>query len=118
MKRTVIIIIIIIIEFILENETHKILWDFVIQMDQPIPDRRSYILLINKKKKLSSGGFCSSSWSESEKIDKYWDLARGLKKQQNINDEERYCSWRTWNGSQRFGWDWKKKGADCISVED
>ena len=40
-------------EFVLENKTHKILWDFEIQG----PDR----LLINKKKDLSSNRFCHSS---------------------------------------------------------
>ena len=33
----------------LENKMHKILWDFVIQMDHPIPARRPEQMLINKK---------------------------------------------------------------------
>ena len=37
-------------ESVLENETHKILWDFEMQTDNPIPARRPDLLLINKKK--------------------------------------------------------------------
>ena len=37
-------------ESVRENETHKILWDFEIQTDHPIPSRRQDLVLINKKK--------------------------------------------------------------------
>ena len=37
-------------ESTLENETHKILWDFEIQTDHLIPARRPNLVLINKKK--------------------------------------------------------------------
>ena len=33
------------------NETHKILWDFEIQIDHPIPFRRPDLILIHKKKR-------------------------------------------------------------------
>ena len=36
---------------ILENDTHKILWDFNIQMDHLIPARRPDLIIINKKKR-------------------------------------------------------------------
>ena len=36
---------------VLENATHKLLWDFNIQMDPLIPARRPDIIIINKKKK-------------------------------------------------------------------
>ena len=39
-------------EFVLKNETHNILWNFEIQTDYRIPDGRSDIELINKKKRL------------------------------------------------------------------
>ena len=52
---------------VLENEMHKILWDFEIKTDHLIPARRSKLVLINKKKEnLSTGGFCSSSRSQGE----------------------------------------------------
>ena len=36
---------------VLENETHKLLWDFEIQTDHQISARRSELTIINKKKK-------------------------------------------------------------------
>ena len=38
-------------ESTLENETHKILWDFEIQIDYLVLARRPEIVIINKKKK-------------------------------------------------------------------
>ena len=38
-------------ESVLENETHKFLWDFEIQVDQLIPDRSPDLGIICKKKK-------------------------------------------------------------------
>ena len=38
-------------ESILENETHKVLWDFEIQTDHVIPPRRLDLKIINKKRK-------------------------------------------------------------------
>ena len=37
-------------ESVLENETHKILWDFVIQMIYQIEARRPDLVIMNKKK--------------------------------------------------------------------
>ena len=49
-------------------------------------------------------GFCCSSRPQSEKIDKYLDLARELKNQLwNVSDSDTNCSWCTWNGSQGLG---------------
>ena len=36
---------------VLENATHKLLWDFNIQTDQLILARRPDLIIINKKKK-------------------------------------------------------------------
>ena len=38
------------LESVLENETHKILWDFDIQTDHQISARRPDLVIINKKK--------------------------------------------------------------------
>ena len=38
------------LEPILENDTHKILWDFEIQTDHLIPARRPDLVIINKKR--------------------------------------------------------------------
>ena len=35
---------------VLENDLHKLLWDFNIQTDHLIPARRPDIIIINKKK--------------------------------------------------------------------
>ena len=40
------------LEYVLENETHKILWDFEIQAVHLILTRRQEIVLINKKNEL------------------------------------------------------------------
>ena len=63
---------------VLENDTHKLQWDFNIQTDHLIPARRPDLIIINnnnsKKKKK---GICV-------KKDKYLDLARELKKLWNM----------------------------------
>ena len=38
-------------ESVLENETHKILWDFEIKTDHLIPARRPDLVLINRKER-------------------------------------------------------------------
>ena len=73
-------------ESVLENETHKILWDYEIQTDHLIPARRPDLVLINKKKRtcqlvdFAVPADHRVKLKESEKIDKYLDLARELKK--------------------------------------
>ena len=39
---------------VLENDSHKLLWDFDIQTDRLIPARRPDLRIINKKKKRES----------------------------------------------------------------
>ena len=48
---------------VLENDTHKLLWDFDIQTDPLITARRPYLIIINKKQKkkketLQNCGLC------------------------------------------------------------
>ena len=76
-------------EPVLENETHKILWGFEIQTDYLISARPLDLVIVNKKKEkkenLLNSGLCRFSadhrlkLKESEKRDKYLDVARGLK---------------------------------------
>ena len=77
---------------ILENATHKLLWDFNIQTDHLIPARRPDLIIINKKKKKR---ICKTvdfavpadhriNLKECEKKDKNLDLARELKKLWNM----------------------------------
>ena len=39
---------------VLENDSHKLLWEFNIQTDHQIPARRPDLIIINKKKKKES----------------------------------------------------------------
>ena len=64
-----------------ENEIHQILWDFEIQREHPILARRLDLVLINKKKRTCylvdypSPVDYKVKMKESEKINKYLDLA-------------------------------------------
>ena len=73
---------------VLENDAHKILWDFNIQTDNLIPARRPDLIIINKKRKkrlckivdFAVPAYHRINLKESEKKDKYLDLASELKK--------------------------------------
>ena len=73
---------------VLEKDTHKLLWD--IQTDQLISARRLDLKIINKKKRtckivdFALPADHRINLKESEKKDKYLDLARGLKKLWNM----------------------------------
>ena len=75
---------------VLENDSHKLLWDFNIQTDHLIPARRPDLLIINKEKRICKiVDFAVPAdhriiLKESEKKDKYLDLARELKKLWNM----------------------------------
>ena len=73
---------------VLENDPHKLLWDFAIQTDNLILARRPDLIIINKKKKKKTCKIVDFAvpadhrikLKECEKKDKYLDLARELKK--------------------------------------
>ena len=75
---------------ILVNEMHKMLWDFEVQTDHLILVRWPDLVLFNKKKRtchLVVLVIPEDHWvklEESKKIDKYFDLARELKKLWNM----------------------------------
>ena len=80
---------------VLENDSHKLLWDFNIQTDHLIPARRPDLVIINKKKKKKRKRICKIvdfavpayhriHLKESEKKDKYLDLVRELKRLWNM----------------------------------
>ena len=94
-------------ESVKENEIYKILFDFEIKTVYLIPARRQDQVLINKnknKKKKAEKKRTSRlvdfavpmdhrvKIKEFEKIDKYLDLARELKKQWNMSDGDISCS--------------------------
>ena len=84
----------------LENDTHKLLCNFDIQTDQLISARRPDLVVINKKKRICK--IVDSAvpvdhrikLKESEKKDKYLDLARELKKTiEHESDDYTNCDW-------------------------
>ena len=87
---------------VLENDTHKLLWDFDIQTDHLISTRRPDLIIINNKKKenLQNCRLCCPAdhrikLREYEKKDKYLDLARELKKAvEHGRDDCTNCDWR------------------------
>ena len=74
----------------LENDTHKLIWDFNIQTDHLILARRPDLIIINKKKRICKvvdfavPADHRINLKECEKKDKYLDLARELKKLWNM----------------------------------
>ena len=73
------------------NDTYKLLWDFNIQTDHLIAARRPDLIIINKKKKrtckivdFAAPADHRINLKESEKKDKYLDVARELKKLWNM----------------------------------
>ena len=74
----------------LENNTHKLLWDFDIHKDHLIKARRPDLIIINKKKRICKiVDFAVPAdhrikLKECEKKDKYLDLARELRKPWNM----------------------------------
>ena len=71
---------------VLENDTHKLQWDFDIQTDHLISARRPDLILINNTKKICKivdfavPADHSIKLKECEKRDKFIDLASELKK--------------------------------------
>ena len=75
---------------VLENDSHKLLWDFNIQTDHLIPARRPDLIIMNKKTRICKIVYFAvpadhrKILKESEKKDKYLDLAREIKKLWNM----------------------------------
>ena len=68
---------------VLENNTHKLLWDFDIHTDRLISARRPDLIIINKKKRkvdFAAPADDRVKLKESEKKDQLLDIARELKK--------------------------------------
>ena len=75
---------------VLQNNTHKLLWDFDIHTDHLISVRRPDLIIINKKKRtckivdFAVPADYRIKLKECERRDKYLDLARELKKLWNM----------------------------------
>ena len=89
---------------VLENNTHKLLWDFDIYTNHLISARRRNLIIINKKKRtckivdFAVPADNRIKVKECEKKDKYLDLARELKKtMEHEGDKYTNCDWCVWN---------------------
>ena len=84
---------------VLENDTHKLLWDFDIQMDFLMSAWRTDLIIINKEQKTCKNVDFSLpadnriKLKECEKRDKYLDLARELKKNYGTCRWQLYQLW-------------------------
>ena len=90
---------------ILENETHRLLGDFERHADPQISARWSHLVIISKKKSCRIVNFVFPAdhrvkLKESEKRDKYVDLARELKTMEHEGDGDVNCNWCFWNNPQ------------------
>ena len=62
---------------VLENDAHKLLWDFNIQTNHLIPPRRPDLIIINKKEKkekkenLQNSRLCCPGWPQN-KTERMW----------------------------------------------
>ena len=77
-------------ESVLENEVYKILWDFSIQTDHVIEARRPDLVVVDKKERsckiihLAVPGDSRIGEKEKDKVEKYQDLGRELRKIWNV----------------------------------
>ena len=70
-------------ESVQENETHKLLWDFEIEIDHLMSARRLDLIIINKEREFVPGDH-REQLKESEMKDKYQKLTCELKKLSNM----------------------------------
>ena len=88
----------------LENDTHKLLWDFNIQTDHLITARIPDLTIINKKKRICQiVDFAVTAdhrinLKECAKEDEYPDFAWELKKtMEHKSDNYTNCDWCFWH---------------------
>ena len=114
-------------ESVLENETHKLHWDFEIRMDHLITARWPNLIIINKKEKTCRiMDFAvpvdhKVKLKKCEKRYKYLDLVRELKKLWNIKVTICIsCNCCFWYSHQRIdtrtrGLGNNRTGGDCLN---
>ena len=94
---------------VLENDTHKLLWDFDIHTAHLISARRLDQTIINKKKRtciiidIAVPADHRIKLKECEKMNKYLDLARELKNTvEQAGDNDTNCNWCFWYSDERI----------------
>ena len=92
-----------------ENETNKLLWDFEIQTDYQIPASRPVLEIVDKKKRtccivdFAIPADLSMKLKESEKKDKYLDIAKEIKKtMEHESNCDTSCDWHARYSNQRI----------------
>ena len=97
-------------ESVLENETHKLLWDLEIQPGHQILARRPDLIIINKKERTCRiVDFALPvdhrvKLKESERRYKYLNLVGEFKKTlEHKSDDYTNCKWYSWYSHQRIG---------------
>ena len=79
---------------VIENDSHKILWDFMIQCDHVVEHRKPDIVLVNKEEKtcllidIACPGDIRIKNKEDEKLGNYEKLKREVKKLWNMDKVE------------------------------
>ena len=101
----------------LENETHKILWDFEIQTDHQNPTRRPNLEIIDKKRDLAESRILPSQrttgWKSKKAKKKKGQVLRPClrtkKTMEHVSKGDTNCNWRAWAGRFSSIWkgDWK-----------
>ena len=88
---------------VLENNTHKLLWDFGIHTNHQIWARRLDLIIIDKSYKFVDFAVPADhriKLKECEKKDKYLDLAWELiKTMEYAGDNYTNCNWCVWNSN-------------------
>ena len=91
------------LEYVLENEMYKGLWDFEIQTDHLISTRQTYRVIVNKRKEKVPSDL-RVKLKESEKRYKYLNLAWELKKTVEYEgDGDTDYNWYTQKSLQKIG---------------
>ena len=95
---------------ILKKEMSRIPWNIVIQTDYSISARgKALVIICLKKRNFNLEDFavpvkCPGKIIENEKIDKYLNISRGLKKAFNYEDNSlNSCTWSLWYCPQMPG---------------
>ena len=87
---------------VLEKNIHKLLWDFDIYMDHLISASRPDLIIINRKKRTCKIVATDHriKQKESEKKEKYFDIARESKKtMEHAGGNYTNCNWCVWNSN-------------------
>ncbi len=97
------------LESVLGNETNELFWDFKIQIDHLISAKQPDLIIINNNKKriykivdFAVPADHGVKLKESEKKDKYLDLAKELKTVERASDGVTNCNWFSWYSYQRI----------------